>query len=220
MTDADPYARERYEMVERQIRARGVIDPAVLDAMRSVPRHLFVPPEFELSAYQDRPLPIGEGQTISQPYIVAVMTELLALKKGDRVLEVGTGSGYQAALLARVAGSVISIERLPEVAAQAEENLKRASITGVRIIVGDGTQGYTEEAPYDGILITAATPSVPEPLVGQLVDGGRLVAPVGTRDFQDLVRLVRKGNRVESTTFGGVCFVPLIGEHGWKERWL
>ncbi|KUG21388.1 MAG: protein-L-isoaspartate(D-aspartate) O-methyltransferase [Methanomicrobiaceae archaeon] len=218
MTDADPYMQERHEMVERQIRARGVSDPEVLEAMRTVPRHLFVPPDLQRLAYQDRPLPIGGGQTISQPYIVAVMTELLELKRSDRVLEVGSGSGYQAALLGRIVDRVVSIERLPEVAAQARKNLQRAGIANVTVIVGDGTQGYPEEAPYDGIMITAAAPGVPEPLIEQLAEGGRLVAPVGNRDVQDLVRLIKRGGEVTSTTFGGVCFVPLIGRHGWRER--
>ncbi len=219
MTDADPYMRERYDMVEHQIQARGVSDPRVLAAMRKVPRHLFVPPPLARAAYQDRPLPIGEGQTISQPYIVAVMTELLELKPSDRVLEVGTGSGYQAALLAELADRVISVERLPGVAEQARENLARAGITGVRVIVGDGTEGYLEEAPYDGIVVTAATPAVPEPLIEQLAEGGRLVAPVGSRDMQDLVKVVKsRDGQVSRFTFGGVCFVPLIGRYGWKEE--
>ncbi len=215
MTDADPYAELRYEMVEHQIRARGISGPRVLAAMRKIPRHLFVPPAYERAAYQDNPLPIGEGQTISQPYIVAVMTELLELQPGDRVLEVGTGSGYQAAILAELAARVISVERLPAVAENARRNFERSGTTNVEVVVGDGTKGYPAEAPYDGIIITAATPSIPEPLIDQMAEGGRLVAPVGPRDFQDLVRLVKREGRVERTGFGGVCFVPLIGEHGW-----
>ncbi|MDN7025034.1 protein-L-isoaspartate(D-aspartate) O-methyltransferase [Methanoculleus sp. FWC-SCC1] len=215
MTDADPYAELRNEMVERQIRARGISDPRVLAAMRKVPRHLFVPPAYERSAYQDSPLPIGEGQTISQPYIVAVMTELLELNPEDTVLEVGTGSGYQAAILAELAARVISIERLPSVAENARENLERVGVTNVEVTVGDGTKGYPAEAPYDGIIITAATPSIPEPLIDQLAEGGRLVAPTGAREFQELVRLVRRDGAVERTSFGGVCFVPLIGQYGW-----
>jgi protein-L-isoaspartate(D-aspartate) O-methyltransferase len=216
MTKTDPYQQERLEMVERQIRARGVSNPAVLTAMSEVPRHLFVPPGYERVAYQDRPLPIGEGQTISQPYIVALMTELLELKAQDRVLEIGTGSGYQAALLADIVDSVISIERLPKVAAQAEGNLARAGITNVRVIVGDGTKGYPPEAPYDAIIITAATPKIPEPLIEQLAIGGRLVAPVGPADCQDLIKVVKQEGRVDWTTLGGVCFVPLIGQFGWR----
>jgi protein-L-isoaspartate(D-aspartate) O-methyltransferase len=212
----DPREAERNAMVETQIAARGVRDPRVLRAMRMVPRHLFVPAAYEGAAYRDGPLPIGHGQTISQPYIVAVMTELLDISPGDRVLEIGAGSGYQAAILATLGASVITIERIPEVAALAQENLKKAGIQGVRVVVADGSEGYPAEAPYQAILVTAATPRVPEPLVSQIAEGGRLVAPVGGRDIQELVRLVKKEGRVESTFFGGVVFVPLLGRHGWE----
>ncbi|HQC34623.1 MAG TPA: protein-L-isoaspartate(D-aspartate) O-methyltransferase, partial [Methanoculleus sp.] len=212
MTKTDPYEREREAMVEHQIRDRGIRDERVLAAMREVPRHLFVPKGYERAAYEDRPLPIGEGQTISQPYIVAVMTEQLGLAPQDRVLEIGSGSGYQAALLAGLAGTVISIERLEGVAEQARENLARAGVTGVRIIVGDGTEGYPPEAPYDAIIVTAASPGVPEPLIEQLAEGGRLIAPIGPRDCQDLVKLVKREGKVETIPLGGVCFVPLIGQ--------
>jgi protein-L-isoaspartate(D-aspartate) O-methyltransferase len=216
MTETDPYSREREEMVEFQIRARGVRDERVLAAMRKVPRHLFVPKDWERAAYEDRPLPIGGGQTISQPYIVAVMTEQLELKPQDRVLEVGTGSGYQAALLAELAGTVISIERLRDLADRAQQNLARAGITTVRIVVGDGTEGYPPEAPYDAIIVTAASPGIPQPLVDQLAEGGRLIAPVGPRECQDLIKLVKREGRVEEIPLGGVCFVPLIGQFGWR----
>ncbi|HOF95665.1 MAG TPA: protein-L-isoaspartate(D-aspartate) O-methyltransferase [Methanoculleus sp.] len=216
MTKTDPYEREREAMVEHQIRDRGIRDERVLAAMREVPRHLFVPKGYERAAYEDRPLPIGEGQTISQPYIVAVMTEQLGLAPQDRVLEIGSGSGYQAALLAGLAGTVISIERLEGVAEQARENLARAGVTGVRIIVGDGTEGYPPEAPYDAIIVTAASPGVPEPLIEQLAEGGRLIAPIGPRDCQDLVKLVKREGKVETIPLGGVCFVPLIGQFGWR----
>ncbi len=215
MNAADPYTELRHAMVEGQIRARGVSDQRLLAAMRKVPRHFFVPPAYERAAYQDNPLPIGEGQTISQPYIVAVMTELLELRPGDRVLEIGSGSGYQAAILGELVDRVLSIERIASVAAQARKNLERAGVGNVRIIVGDGTKGYPAEAPYDAILVTAATPSIPEPLIEQIAEGGRLVAPAGARDCQELVRLVKRDGRIERTTFGGVCFVPLIGEYGW-----
>jgi len=216
MTETDPYSREREEMVEFQIRARGVRDERVLAAMRKVPRHLFVPKDWERAAYEDRPLPIGGGQTISQPYIVAVMTEQLELKPQDRVLEVGTGSGYQAALLAELAGTVISIERLRDLADRAQQNLARAGITTVRIVVGDGTEGYPPEAPYDAIIVTAASPGIPQPLVDQLAEGGRLIAPVGPRECQDLIKLVKREGRVEEIPLGGGCFVPLIGQFGWR----
>ncbi len=216
MTETDPYSHEREKMVEFQVRARGVRDERVLAAMRKIPRHLFVPKNWERASYEDRPLPIGEGQTISQPYIVAVMTEQLELTPDDRVLEVGTGSGYQAALLAELAGTVISIERLPELADRARQNLARAGVTGVRVVVGDGTQGYPPEAPYDAIIVTAASPSVPKPLVDQLAEGGRLIAPIGPRECQDLVKLVKRKGVVENIPLGGVCFVPLIGQFGWR----
>lgn len=216
MTGTDRFTREREEMVEFQVRARGVRDERVLAAMRKVPRHLFVPKGFERAAYEDRPLPIGEGQTISQPYIVAVMTEQLELQPQDRVLEVGTGSGYQAALLAELAGSVVSIERLASLADQAQKNLARAGVTGIQIVIGDGTEGYPPEAPYDAIIVTAAAPGIPQPLIDQLAEGGRLIAPVGPRECQDLIKLVKREGRVESIPLGGVCFVPLIGQFGWR----
>ncbi|MCQ8893325.1 MAG: protein-L-isoaspartate(D-aspartate) O-methyltransferase [Methanolinea sp.] len=214
----DPWEKEREAMVEHQIAARGIADRRVLDAMRKVPRHLFVPAGYESAAYRDFPLPIGHGQTISQPYIVALMTELLAVSPGDRVLEVGAGSGYQAAVLATLGAEVISMERIPEVARIAEGNLRRAGYTGVRVVVGDGTRGYPSAAPYQGIIITAAAPAVPEPLVDQLAEGGRLVAPVGGRDLQELVRLEKRGGKVTRTSHGGVVFVPLLGEFGWEGR--
>ena len=216
MAETDPCQEEREEMVEFQVRARGVRDRRVLAAMRKIPRHLFVPKGYERAAYEDRPLPIGEGQTISQPYIVAVMTEQLDLAPQDRVLEIGTGSGYQAALLAELAGTVISVERLADLADRARENLARAGVTGVRVVVGDGTQGYPPEAPYDAIIVTAASPTIPEPLIDQLAEGGRLIAPVGPRDCQDLIKLVKHEGRVETIPLGGVCFVPLIGQFGWQ----
>ena len=207
---------ERNEMVDTQIAARGVRDPRVLRAMRTVPRHLFVPASYEGAAYRDGPLPIGHGQTISQPYIVALMTELLDISPGDRVLEVGAGSGYQAAVLATLGAEVITIERIPEVAALAEENLRKAGVQRVRVVVADGSEGYPPGAPYQAVLVTAATPRVPEPLISQMAEGGRLVAPVGGRDVQELVRLVKREGRVESTFFGGVVFVPLLGRYGWE----
>ena len=215
--DIDGREKERLRMVESQIAARGVRDERVLSAMREVPRHLFVPESYQTAAYNDSPLPIGKGQTISQPYIVAVMTELLRLMPTDKVLEIGSGSGYQAAILGKLAQMVVTVERIPEVAEIARANLARVGITNVTVATGNGTIGYPEGAPFDGILITAATPSVPAPLIDQMSEGGRLVAPVGSRDLQELVRLTRKGERITRELFGGVVFVPLLGEHGWQE---
>lgn len=216
MTGNDPWESARERMVATQIAARGVGDEQVLAAMRRVPRHLFVPAEVRGSAYSDYPLPIGHGQTISQPYIVAMMTSLLQIQPDDHLLEIGSGSGYQAAVLGILAREVISIERIPEVAQLAKKNLDDAGITNVTVVIGDGTLGFPGGAPYDGVLITAATPSIPSPLVEQLAEGGRLVAPVGSRDLQELVRLTRKGHDLTRESFGGVVFVPLLGEYGWK----
>jgi len=213
-----PYTRadERFRMVERQIEARGIRDPHVLRAMREIPRHHFIPPPYDRGAYDDCPLPIGNGQTISQPYIVALMTELLLPKPEHNVLEIGGGSGYQAAVLATIVKHVTTIERIPAVADLAKRNLAALHICNADVIVGDGTLGYPDCAPFDGILITAATPKIPTPLIGQLAEGGRLVAPVGGREIQELVVLERSNSRVNESFHGGVRFVPLIGEHGWE----
>ncbi len=217
MAGEDRWEQERQRMVDLQIAARGVKDERVLAAMRSVPRHLFVPLTFRDGAYNDCPLPIGRGQTISQPYIVAVMTELLQLKPDDRVLEIGGGSGYQAAILGTLVQEVISVERIPEVAEMARKNLLEVGIANTTIITGNGTLGYPARAPYDAILITAAAPDVPQPLIDQLAEGGRLVAPVGSRDLQELVRCTKREGAIAREYFGGVVFVPLLGEHGWQE---
>jgi protein-L-isoaspartate(D-aspartate) O-methyltransferase len=211
-----PRAEERLRMVEYQIASRGVHDQQVLSAMKAIPRHLFVQSPYDKSAYEDCPLPIGNGQTISQPFIVALMTELLALKPGDSVLEIGTGCGYQAAILSDIVRQVTSIERIPQVAELARANLMAVGIKNVDVIVGDGTLGYPQNAPFDGIIITAATPSVPKPLIEQLAEGGRLVAPVGGRDIQELIRIRKKGISITEEHHGGVRFVPLIGECGWS----
>jgi protein-L-isoaspartate(D-aspartate) O-methyltransferase len=209
-----PGARER--MVATQIAGRGVTDARVLAAMRDVPRHLFVPETMVGDAYDDRPLPIGEGQTISQPYMVAAMTAVLAPTPTDRVLEVGTGSGYQAAILARLARSVVTIERHPSLAARADATLAALGITNVRVVVGDGSSGHADEAPYERILVTAGAPAVPGPLKAQLADGGRLVMPVGPEALQRVIRIDRQGDHYTEQEGEGCVFVPLIGRYGWS----
>ena len=205
-------------MVERQIRARGVEDPRVLDAMRSVPRHLFVPPAERSRAYEDRPLPIGEGQTISQPYMVALMTAVLAPQPSHRVLEVGTGSGYQAAVLALLAGEVISVERLAPLAESADALLQTLGAVNVRVIVADGSAGYPPGAPFDRILVTAGAPAVPDVLRDQLAEAGRLVIPVGPGGFQRLTVVDRRGETFAIREEEACVFVPLVGRHGWADR--
>ena len=200
-----------------QIIRRGVRDPRVLAALRQVPRHRFLPEEAWELAYQDSPLKIGQGQTISQPYIVALMTELLQVGPGDKVLEVGTGSGYQAAVLGALAKEVHSVERVPELAAQAEANLDALGIENVRVHLGDGSQGYPLAASYDRILVAAAAPEVPPALLAQLAEGGRLVIPVGGRKAQTLEIWDRKRGKFAQTNSIPVVFVPLIGAAGWPE---
>jgi protein-L-isoaspartate(D-aspartate) O-methyltransferase len=212
------YAALRAEMVERQIHARGVTDARVLDAMGAVPRHRFVPEDYEAAAYDDRPLPIGEGQTISQPYMVAAMTAALDPPPGARVLEIGTGSGYQAAVLAHLAREVITIERHARLAARAQDVLRSLGLSNVRVIVGDGTLGYPEAQPYDGIMVTAAAPRVPETLRAQLATGGRLVIPVGSTGFQELIVETRQARGFDRDVREGCVFVPLIGAHGYPDR--
>jgi protein-L-isoaspartate(D-aspartate) O-methyltransferase len=199
-------------MVEFDIEARGVSDKQVLDAMRTVPRHEFVLPEYVGFAYADHALPIGYGQTISQPYIVAVMTELLRLKRGDRVLEIGTGSGYQAAILAQLTDEVYTIEIVEELYKTATERLERLGLNNVSTRHGDGYYGWEKHAPYDAIIVTAAPDHIPQPLVGQLADGGRLVIPVGPQGaFQTLWLIEKHGEEVVSKSIMGCIFVPLTG---------
>lgn len=213
----DWYAAARARMVESQIVARGVCAPRVLEVLRAVPRHEFVPPEQRDYAYSDGPLPIGNGQTISQPYIVALMSELLDLKGHEKVLEVGTGSGYQAAVLAHLAREVHSIERYANLARYAARLLHDLGLNNVHIHVGDGSLGLPEQAPFDGIVVTAAAPDIPKTLRGQLADGGRLVVPVGARGNQTLEVWTRLGARFEYEQIIPVAFVPLVGEEGWQE---
>jgi len=211
----DDSTRLRHNMVAQQLSQRGIEDPRVLQAMRDIPRHLFVPARHRAMAYEDTPLSIGYEQTISQPLMVAMMTAALQLHGPERVLEIGTGSGYQAAILARLAFVVFSIERLPELAAQARATLAMAGIMNVHVLVGDGSLGLPEHGPYDAIIVTAASPQVPPPLVDQLKPGGQLIVPVGKRHEQTLIRLtaMSTGPRVEH--LGGCRFVPLIGQQGW-----
>ena len=204
-------------MVETQIRARGISDERVLEAMERVPRHLFVPESVRREAYEDYPLPIGHGQTISQPYIVALMTEALKIQPGDRVLEIGTGSGYQTAVFLELGAEVFSIERVPELAEEAKHKLEALGYTGFHIRVGDGTLGWPEEAPFKGIMVTAGAPDIPQPLKEQLADGGRMVIPVGDRFSQELLVVERKGDEFLIENLGGCRFVSLIGKYGWND---
>ncbi len=216
----DRYKKQRVRMVETQIRARSVKDPRVLKVMETMPRHLFVDEGLIDQAYNDNPLPIGEKQTISQPYIVALMTEALALTGKERVLEIGTGSGYQTAILAKLADRVFSVERVALLASRARKVLDKLNCYNVAIRVGDGSYGWREEAPFDAIITTAAAPDVPSYLLEQLAPGGRMVVPVGSREVQTLYKLTRSADepaRIDKEDLGGCRFVSLIGESGWKE---
>lgn len=212
----DPYEAERERMVKYQIANKGIKDEKVLAAMLKVPRHRFVASDARPYAYADSPIRIGSGQTISQPYIVALMTELLGVEADHRVLDVGTGSGYQAAILAELAAEVHSIERHPELAETAREALESLGYKNIRVYVGDGTQGYEPAAPYDRIIVAAAGPSAPQALLDQLTDGGRLVIPVGPRYSQRLEVWERAGDDFNKSTNIPVVFVPLIGKEGWE----
>ncbi|MBM3144829.1 MAG: protein-L-isoaspartate(D-aspartate) O-methyltransferase [Chloroflexi bacterium] len=210
----DPFANDRERMVVDQIEARGISDPAVLAAMRATPRHEFVLDEYLDQAYADHPLPIDYGQTISQPYIVALMTEMLAVEAGDRVLEIGTGSGYQAAVLAEMDVEVYTIEIIPELASQATKRLAELSYSNVQTLNADGYFGWEEHAPFDAIIVTAAPDHLPQPLIAQLEDGGRLVIPIGpVGAVQTLWMFEKDGKEIKATNWGAVRFVPLTGEH-------
>ncbi|HPC85802.1 MAG TPA: protein-L-isoaspartate(D-aspartate) O-methyltransferase [Smithellaceae bacterium] len=216
----DRYKKQRIRMVETQIRARSIRDDRVLKVMETIPRHLFVDEGLIDQAYSDNPLPIGERQTISQPFIVALMTQALELKGMERVLEIGTGSGYQTAILAKLADRVFSIERVAVLASRARAILDRLNCYNVAIRVGDGSYGWKEEAPFDAIITTAAAPQVPQYLLSQLAPGGRMVVPVGGREVQTLYKLTRSienPSELKKEDLGGCRFVSLIGESGWKE---
>jgi protein-L-isoaspartate(D-aspartate) O-methyltransferase len=211
--DKDFYRAARQQMVTEDIQKRGIDDPRVLQAMLKVERHLFVPENYRHMAYADHPVPIGEGQTISQPYIVALMTYHLHLKPEDKVLEIGTGSGYQAAVLAELAKEVYSIEIIDELARAAQERLRQLGYTNVWVKSGDGFYGWKEYAPYDAIIVTCAAPSIPEHLVEQLTEGGRMILPLGSEPFhQSLTVLTKQGGKIEKQLISDVVFVPMTGE--------
>lgn len=217
MLESKEYAPQRAEMVEKQLRRRGIKDGAVLGAMLEVPRHEFVPLELRVRAYEDAPLPIGSGQTISQPYIVAAMTAALHLQPQHRVLEIGTGCGYQAAVLSRLAREVFTIERQPELASAASEKLSQLGYSNVHVHCGDGTFGLPDFAPFDAILVAAAAPSVPKPLLAQLSEGGRMIIPVGDADNQELQLIEKRAESFPARMLEGCRFVPLVGFHGWQK---
>jgi protein-L-isoaspartate(D-aspartate) O-methyltransferase len=217
MLEKKEYAAQREEMIEKQLRRRGVHDAAVLAAMAEVPRHEFVSEDVRAQAYDDLPLPIGSGQTISQPYIVAAMTAALHLRPGDRVLEIGTGCGYHAAVLSRLAKEVFTIERRPELASGASATLARLGYSNAHVHCGDGTLGLPELAPFDAILVAAAAPAVPKPLLAQLAEGGRIILPVGDTQHQELQLIEKRGDAFPMKMLEGCRFVPLVGYHGWQE---
>ena len=210
------FERLRKKMVETQLIPRGIKDKKVIEAFLVVPREKFVSENLKEFAYDDTPLPIGEGQTISQPYIVALMTELLQLKGGEKVLEIGTGSGYQAAVLSEIGCDVYSVERIPSLATRAGKILQQLGYI-VKIKIGDGTLGWEEYAPYDGIIVTAAGPKTPQSLLTQLKEGGRIVMPVGDMYLQELIRITKVKGKFIKENFGGCQFVPLKGKEGWNE---
>lgn len=211
---AQNYAEERAQMVKWQIENRGINDPEILDAMRTVKRHHFVPKQYRSRAYRDGPLSIGHGQTISQPYIVALMTEKLQLDENDKVLEIGTGSGYQAAVLAEITPHVYSIEIVEELAIKARETLRQQGYSNVHLKIGDGFKGWKKHAPFDGIIVTCSPSNVPEPLKQQLAEGGRMIIPVGGPYIQQLVLLKKKQGKIEKSSVSGVRFVPMVDDEG------
>ncbi len=216
-SEKDLYRIAREKMVETQIKARGVKDTRVLEAMLKVPRHLFVEEALRDQAYGDFPLPIGEGQTISQPYIVAIMTEALKLKGNERVLEVGTGSGYQTAILAELALWVYTIEKYSSLLKRAKNTLIKLGYKNISFKLGDGSLGWKEVAPFDAIIVTAAAPKIPQPLIDQLLEGGRIVIPVGDEYSQVLVKGIKKDGKLRTQTLEAVRFVKLVGAYGFKE---
>ena len=211
------FDEQRVQMVEQQLRARGLRDERMLAAFRRVPRHLFVPEMVQVQAYEDCPLPIGEGQTISQPYMVALMTSSLCLQGHERVLEIGTGCGYQTAILAEMALEVYSVERLAILSGKGREMLERLGYLNVHLSAGDGSLGWPDHEPYDAILVSASTPRIPPPLLEQLADPGRMVLPIGPRNSQTLVEVDRRNRVVRQKEITRCVFVPLLGQYGWPE---
>ena len=218
-TQTDPFLAQRRTMVESQLRARGIRDERVLASMLRVPRHEFVSGEYRDQVYEDHPIPIGEGQTVSQPYIVAIMLEVLALDPSDTVLEVGTGSGYQTALLAELTRHVYSVERHVSLARTAQATLTRLGYTNVEVLLGDGSHGLPERAPFDAIVVSAAAPQIPPPLFQQLHEGGRMIIPVGPAHAQELQLVRKQSGQPVVTNLEGCRFVPLIGSQAYPSGW-
>jgi len=216
--ESTKFDRQREEMVKRQIETRGISDQRVLAAMRKVPRHLFVSEALRDQAYGDFPLPIGDQQTISQPYIVAEMTQALQLSKNDRVLEIGTGSGYQAAILAEIVYRVYTIERIHSLLIKARRIFDQLRYHNIITRFGDGTVGWLEESPFDAIIVTAGAPRIPDSLIDQLAENGRMVVPVGDQHSQELVKTVKNQDGIHRSNLGGCRFVKLVGEKGWSDR--
>ncbi len=213
----DIFTDKRERMVREQLKTRGISDSRVMDAMKKIPRHIFVPPDVVDEAYNDYPLPIGNGQTISQPYMVALMTEALELKGDEKTLEIGTGSGYQTAILAELSKEVYTIERILALFEKAKNILKKLGYKNVFFKAGDGSLGWPEHKPYDAIIVTAGSPKIPMPLLEQLANNGRLVIPVGDRFSQELIKVTKSKDEFVKESLGGCRFVDLIGIHGWKE---
>lgn len=211
------FSKAREEMINYQIKGRGIKDERVIKAMSVIPREKFVLPGDEREAYIDSPLPIGMGQTISQPYMVALMTECLSLEGNEKVLEIGTGSGYQAAILSKLTKEVYTIERFEVLARRAEKILQELGLNNIKVVIGDGSAGLEEYSPYDGIIVTAGAPEIPKILVEELAEGGKIVIPVGNSFFQDLLRGIKIKGKLKVQKYGGCVFVPLVGKYGWKE---
>ncbi|MEK7482994.1 MAG: protein-L-isoaspartate(D-aspartate) O-methyltransferase [Planctomycetota bacterium] len=213
--NSDLYQSKRLEMVHHQLQNRDILDPKMIQVFREVPRHEFMEPASRYLAYEDYPVSIGEAQTISQPYIVALMTQSLQLTGNEKILEIGTGSGYQTAILSRLCKKVVTIERLESLSKKAQTALKNYS--NIRFVIGDGSLGFPQEAPYQGILVTAGAPKVPTELEQQLAEGGRIIIPTGTLDLQDLLIGIKKSGTITYSSMGGCRFVPLLGQSGWKK---